>query len=597
MARDSVDFTRRGFLEMVGRIGGSAAVYEAMVSLGLIRAPDLWAGPLELDPEQGKGKRVLILGAGVGGLTTALMLDRAGFRCEILEALDRPGGRNLTARHGTRIHQQGHPDQTCRFDDGLYLNMGPGRLPYHHRRVLHYCRQLDVPLEVYTMETTANLFQTDQAFGGRPQVNRAVANDTRGYISELLAKAVRKGALDEELDGTEGEWMRNQLLCLLKVFGDLGQNDACFEAKKGGACKTCGEGCSDCEGACGTCLQCAQETADCFRYSGSTRSGCAMPPTVDRSCHAPPPMPLPELLKSNFWGHRFYQPVEYEWQPTLFQPVGGMDGIVDGLMRQVGFLAEFQSAVREIRLSDDGVSVTYHDHLTDDLVTKTADYCVSNIPLPILHGKVRLEGFGDRYRAAIAKADFQSAAKVGWQANSRFWEDDANQIYGGISWVDHLITQMWYPSNDYFSKRGTLTGAYIYDQAADVFGAWGLEKRLRVAREGALRLHPEFGSDDLVPQSKGLSIAWQQVPHQAGGWSDWDETDPDDADAYNTLLLPERGRFFVVGDQVSTLPGWQEGAMMSAEHVVELMTELKAETEVQQLERAPSTRRLVQGRF
>jgi monoamine oxidase len=34
------------------------------------------------------------------------------------------------------------------------------------------------------------------------------------------------------------------------------------------------------------------------------------------------------------------------------------------------------------------------------------------------------------------------------------------------------------------------------------------------------------------------------------------------------LLAPDR-RFFVTGDQVSQLPGWQEGAMMSAQHVVE----------------------------
>ena len=103
MADERIGFTRRGFLEMVGRIGGSAAVYESMVALGLINAPDAWAGPLELDCNQGKGKRVLILGAGVGGLATAMMLNRAGYRCEILEALDRPGGRNLTARRGSVI--------------------------------------------------------------------------------------------------------------------------------------------------------------------------------------------------------------------------------------------------------------------------------------------------------------------------------------------------------------------------------------------------------------------------------------------------------------------------------------------------------------
>jgi monoamine oxidase len=49
-----------------------------------------------------------------------------------------------------------------------------------------------------------------------------------------------------------------------------------------------------------------------------------------------------------------------------------------------------------------------------------------------------------------------------------------------------------------------------------------------------------------------------------------------------------------VGDQVSTLPGWQEGAMMSAEHVVEQIGGIRPLT-VPQIKRAPHTRRLVQG--
>ena len=589
-------FSRRGFLEMAGRVGGSAAVYEAMVTFGLINTPGAWAGPPKLDRHAGEGQRVLVLGAGIGGLATALMLDQAGYRCEVLEVNSRAGGRNLTARPGTRIHQEGHRDQICQFDKGLYLNMGPGRLPYHHRRILHYCRELNVPLEVYVMETTANLFQTQKAFDGRPQVNRRVANDTRGYIAELLAKAVYKGSLDDELQGDELEEMKNQLLCMLKVFGDLGKNEGCDQAEQSEPCLSCSSGCADCDQSCGQCWDCVQDALDCFKYTGSTRSGCARPLGVDQTCIPPKPLALSELLRSEFWTDRFYQPVEYEWQPTLFQPVGGMDRIVDGFVRRVGHLIDYQSVVKKVEISDDGVAVSYIDHMTGDLVRKTADFCVSNIPLPILAKQVKAN-FTDDYGQAVQQAEFGAAAKVGWQANARFWEDDAYGIYGGISWIDDLITQMWYPSNDYFSEKGTLTGAYIYDDDAERFGRWGLERRLREAKKGALKLHPEFGSNQIVPTEKGLSIAWQQVPFAAGGWPDWNDDDPEDAKAYHRLLGSDRGRFFVVGDQVSPLPGWQEGALMSAEHVVELITELKDEADLEKVHRAPSTRRLVQGRF
>lgn len=214
--------TRRRFLQMVGFAGGSAALYETMTAMGLITAPEAWAGPPQLPQGLGAGQTVLILGAGIGGLTAAYELSRAGFRCEVLEAQKRAGGRNLTARRGTVITEEssehGVTQQVSQLDDGLYMNMGPARLPHHHRRVLHYCQELGVALQVYVMESAANLFQTDKEFGGRPQTNRSIANDTRGHIAELLAKSTRKHALDEELD----EQDRENLLSLLQTFGKLG---------------------------------------------------------------------------------------------------------------------------------------------------------------------------------------------------------------------------------------------------------------------------------------------------------------------------------------------------------------------------------------
>ena len=556
-------WTRRNFLELVGKAGGAAAVYETMTAMGLINLPEAWAGPPDLPPGSGAGKSVLILGAGIGGLTLAYELSKAGYHCEILEAQQRAGGRSLTARRGGPViteesAQHGTTHQECKFDDGLYLNMGPGRLPYHHRRVLHYCEELQVPLEVYVMMTTANRYQTEKGFGGKPQLNRRIANDTQGYVAELLAKAVRKGSLDQEL----GEADRAQLLSLLAVYGDLG-------AEKG----------------------CAPEA-----YCGSTRSGCADPLTVYQDCTPAQKLELGALLKSEFWRHKFYQPLDFEWQPTLFQPVGGMDQIVEGFKRKVGQLIKYQCEVVDIRLQETGVEVTYRNRATGARTTTKADHCVSNIPLPVLSGIP--SDLSPEYKGAIKLGKFAKTCKVGWQANRRFWETN-DEIYGGISYIDDVITQMWYPSNDYFTKRGTLTGAYNYDAAAEELGAMTLPKRLEAARKGAIRLHPEFQDDHLVPQSLGLSIAWHNVPYQLGGWVDWGSTEADDQ-AYARLLAPDH-RFYIVGDQVSTLPGWQEGAMMSAQHVLSQITRVQpkllgAAAPTAQRPHAPSSRRLVQGR-
>ena len=168
MKKEMKGLTRRRFLEGVGLAGGSAALYETMTALGLINLPEAWAGPPQLPAGSGSGKTVVILGAGIGGLTAAYELTRAGYSCQIIELTERAGGRNHTARRGTVLIEKRADGttlaQVCNFDEGLYLNLGPGRLPYHHRRVLHYCQELGVALEIYVMETMANLFQKRQGY-------------------------------------------------------------------------------------------------------------------------------------------------------------------------------------------------------------------------------------------------------------------------------------------------------------------------------------------------------------------------------------------------------------------------------------------------
>ena len=133
--------TRRKLLNAAARLGGAAAVYETLTAWDFLRPPDAQAAPFELAKDSGRGKTVAILGAGVAGLCAAYELDRAGYDCVLLEATRRAGGRSLTLRRGDRFREMGMREQECRFDDGLWLNAGPGRIPHHHVHVIDYCRR------------------------------------------------------------------------------------------------------------------------------------------------------------------------------------------------------------------------------------------------------------------------------------------------------------------------------------------------------------------------------------------------------------------------------------------------------------------------
>ena len=212
--------SRRDLLALIGTVAGGAAMYQAMASLGFA-AKSSYQGPIELAGDVG-GASVLILGAGLAGMTAALELRKAGYRVQVLEFNRRAGGRNWTLRGGDTFTELGGFTQVCEFEDGLYFNPGPWRIPYHHRAVLDYCKCLNVALEPFVELNHNALLHASGAFGGRPQRLRDIQADFHGHVAELLAKVTAQGKLDEAVSTEDKEI----LLQALKSWGALDQNYA-----------------------------------------------------------------------------------------------------------------------------------------------------------------------------------------------------------------------------------------------------------------------------------------------------------------------------------------------------------------------------------
>src|SRR5258708_4819995 len=189
-----------------------------MASVGMA-AESPYAGPIRLDGDP-KGASVLILGAGLAGMVAALELRKAGYRVQVLEYGNRPGGRCWTLRGGDTYTELGGETQRCEFDPGLYLNPGPWRIPYHHYALLDYCARLKVALEPFIQVNTNAWLHSTKSFDGRPQRYRHVQADFNGYVSELLAKATSQGKLDETVTPEDQEI----LLRALRGWGALDQS-------------------------------------------------------------------------------------------------------------------------------------------------------------------------------------------------------------------------------------------------------------------------------------------------------------------------------------------------------------------------------------
>src|SRR3981081_3376523 len=191
--------TRRDFLVRVGDAGGFSAAFVTMQSLGLLPVAASAASVPDIAPDVGKGVKVAILGGGIAGLVAAYEMGKAAFQCNVLEARERPGGRVWTVRNGSTVESIDGLKQTAKYAAGNYFNTGAARIPSIHKTILGYCKDLGVPLEVEINTSRSTLLVNDKVFGGKPVEQRQVVTDTRGHVSEILAKCLRQGALDQEL--------------------------------------------------------------------------------------------------------------------------------------------------------------------------------------------------------------------------------------------------------------------------------------------------------------------------------------------------------------------------------------------------------------
>ncbi|MFC4765101.1 flavin monoamine oxidase family protein [Dyella koreensis] len=518
MQGDSQGFSmkRRDLLRMIGVTAGSAVMYQAMSRLGMA-AESTWRGPIKLEGAP-KGASVLILGAGIAGMVAAYELRQAGYKVQVLEYNHRAGGRNWSLRGGDRFTELGGFTQHCQFEQGLYVNPGPWRLPHHHHGILSYCKKLGVPLEAYVQVNHNAYLHNSKAFGGKPQRYRTINADYRGHVAELLAKTTQQGKLDAAVSKEDQE-------LLLESLRDWGALEKDLTYARG--------------------------------IASSNRRGFDKDPGGGLSARPVPSQPvgLKDVLSSRLWTGLSAGEI-YEFQTTLFQPVGGMGRIGEAFGHELKDVIRYNAKVTAIQQDERGVSVAYEDTTAPGQThTASADWCLCTIPLSIL-SQLPIN-VSQPMADAIAAVPYAAAVKVGLQFKRRFWEEDEH-IYGGISYTDLPIANISYPSTGYHSGgKGVLLGAYIWGLSAYEFTAMTPAQRVQKAVEYGSQIHPQYREEF----ENGVAVGWHRSPFTMGCFGVW--TEEARAKHYDNLCKID-GRIALAGEHASYLPAWQEGAVTSA---------------------------------
>jgi monoamine oxidase len=447
--------------------------------------------------------KVVVLGAGISGLTLGYELSRLGYDFQILEARDRVGGLVWTVRKGATHTEIGGERQQCNWDEGLWVNAGAWRIPYSHTGVLNYCRELGVPLEIFVNEADGSYFYYERADAGslaKKRVRmREVKADLVGQVNELLVKVIDQHSLDLPLTADD----QARLARFLITQGYLDPKDRRYKA---------------------------------FENRGPGD-----------------PYQLSALLQGGFGNRiRSIPAREGTGAAPMFHPIGGMDQIPKAFARAIGpERITFNAEVQSVRQDERAATVTYRDTKTGQTHVLTADYVAICLPMSIL---ANLDcPLSPETMEAVRATIHSQSAKMGLAMKRRFWEED-DQIFGGHLYSDLPIGEFSYPSTGYFSRKGVLLGMYVNAPVGDLNDKPVAERVEHVLTHSS-KVHPQIRQEF----ESAYSVWWRRVEYSRGGFASGPP-------ARRAQLSKVENRLLIGSAATApySAPDWQEGAVAAA---------------------------------
>jgi monoamine oxidase len=360
---------RRDFLRL-SALGGTAALFGP----ALIAPRDL--RPL---PHRGHPRRVLVLGAGLAGLSAAWRLSGAGHEVTILEAQRRPGGRVLTLREP--------------FSDGLYAEAGAGRIPETHALTLHYVRLFGLSLEPF-WPTRGK--QVAYLRGKRIPYGRLSDLSMADLPLELTPEERRLG-----LEGVDETYVGGPL----RQLGDLEAPDWPPPSLAG---------------------------LDAMTFAEYLRGRGASDAAIEYLTLGFGEDSALDSLRDATNHHT----------KTLSKIRGGNDRLPKAFAAKLSGKIRYGSPVTEIRQDDTGVEASVAA-AGGGVERVRAEYMVCAIPFTVLRSIPVIPDFTADKRAVIDSINSGSATRVALQTRRRFWEDRGENGFATIDRSMEIWSPTW----------------------------------------------------------------------------------------------------------------------------------------------------------
>lgn len=411
------EMTRREFLRQT--------TLAALLSVSPPHA--LLASQAELDRTD-TAKKVIIIGAGLAGLSAGFELTQAGHDVTMLEARTRAGGRVCTLREP--------------FSDGLYAEAGPVSFSDAHTLVMKYIRLFHLPIEpVLVPRSLASVYY----LRGRRIVAKPGANvDWPLHLTP-----------EEQKLGPRG-MMRKYVNPVLEEMGDASRPDW-----PPGPLKKYDQ----------------MTFSEFLRSQGASTDAIALlrlghldiwGDGVDWVSALQLLRELSLHRNANNW----------------YRIKGGNDLLPEAFASRLAERIHYGAAVTRIERDASTVRVGFLH--TGTYQTLTADRVICTIPFSVLRRIEVVPRFSPEKERAIEQLPYTSLARVYLQSKKRFWKD---QGLSGWGLTDLPVRWIWDATSGQPGQRGILQSYMTGEQARRVT-SMSQGARIRFVLEGLDKIHP-----------------------------------------------------------------------------------------------------------
>jgi monoamine oxidase len=342
-------------------------------------------------------KKIIVAGAGIGGLCCGYELMRRGYEVIVLEASPRHGGHIFTVRDG--------------LSDGLYADFGAEHITKPgYERYWEYTKEFNLTVLPYPR---------------RQNVLRRI--NGKFYTEEMLADPVilkQFGYNDREIKylGEHPWWDLESLF--VKPYLDKFTDEY----------QPFGVGYDDLD---------KVPMSDIYKKEGA--SAAALQRLGGRNSSA-----LFELWRNAILNLRGV-PLE---PPNVFRLKGGNQELPNAFAKRLGDRVKLNCPITSIAHSPNGVTITYREF--DEEKKMSADFLANCIPLPAFKTIPITPALPAAKQYVIDNVVYDSYSRFVFQARSKFWLDDKLSINMDLGHPD--IGSIWQVAEEVDTHRVALMG-------------------------------------------------------------------------------------------------------------------------------------------